>query len=308
MRTDLPNKEFRELVPKLRKKGFYNSKEIRRVDWKKYNLAQTEEAGILLREINKIVNTCQVKKLSNLGRKGVDVKILAKVILICELLQLTEREAQGWMSLLGLNIQLKFKLDDRTIGRAYDNLEVQYLLKQVFEKTRNSDGILMGDGTGLETTRKQNYESRKNAGDYFTSIVDSREIVQAFEMDKSEKRAMKKMIDEVKGNSLRLDAGFVDRELTKKVRELGMKPFIFPRKNLKLNWGMSWKLMYLELFFETQEWLREYHQRSHCESFHSSFKRKNKPLLKNNPPSRLTQLTARIIIHNLRKWNYYNLF
>lgn len=308
MITDLPNKEFRKLVPKLRKKGFYNPINKRGIDWRRYNMAQTEEAGILIREINKIVGVCKVKKISQLGRKGVDVKILAKVILLCELLQLTEREAQGWMSLIGLNIQLRSKLDDRTIGRAYNNLEVQYLLKQVFEKTKNSNGILMGDGTGLETTRKQNYETQRKSGDYFTSVVDSREIVQAFEMDKDERRAMKKMVEEIKGNSLRLDAGFVSRDLTRKISELGMKPFIFPKKNLKLNLGISWQLMYLDLFFETQAWLREYHQRSHTESFHSSFKRRNKPLLKHNPISRLTQLTARIIIHNLRKWNYYNLF
>ena len=111
-------------------------------------------------------------------------------------------------------------------------------------------------------------------------------------MDKSERRAMKKMIEEVKGNSLRLDAGFVDRELTSRIAELGMKPLIFPRKNLNINGRIAWKLMYLELFFETQEWLRQYHQRSHCESFHSSLKRKNIPLLKNNSLSRLIQLTA----------------
>ena len=308
MKKRLPNIKFRKLVPKLRKKGFYKAKEKRRIDWKKYNLSQTEEAEILIKEINNLVKTCEIKKISKLGRKGADIKILSKAVLLCEVLQLTEREAQGWISLLGIHIQLNSKLDDRTIGRAYNNLEVLYLLKQVFEKTKNSDGILSGDGTGLETTRKQNYETNKKTSEYFTSIVDSREIVQAFEMDKSERRAMKKMIEEVKGNSLRLDAGFVDRELTAKIAELGMKPFIFPRKNLDINGRIAWKLMYLELFLETQEWLREYHQRSHTESFHSSIKRKNKPLLKNNPLSRLTQLTARIIIHNLRKLSYYNLF
>ena len=127
-------------------------------------------------------------------------------------------------------------------------------------------------------------------------------------MSKKEKEAMKKMLSEVKGNSLRLDAGFVDRKLTSMISELGMKPFIFPKKNIDLNGRIAWKIMYLELFFETQKWLKEYHQRSHCESFHSSFKRRNKPLMKNNKISRLTQLTARIIIHNLRKWNYYGLF
>lgn len=304
----LPNKEFRKLVPKLREKGFYKSQIRRPIDWHKYNIAQTEEAIKLVDKINLLVDECYVEKINSLGRKGIDPKILTKVILLCETLQLTERQAQSWIYLLRASTNLNSKLDDRTIGRAYSNFEVLYLLKQVFEKTAKSNGILSGDGSGLETTRKQNYENDRKTGDYFTSIIDSREIVQAFEMDRSERRAMKKMIEEVKGNSLRLDAGFVDRELTKKIAELGMKPFIFPKKIIDINWGLAWKIMYLDLFFETQQWLKEYHQRSHCESFHSSFKRKNKPLMKNNQISRLAQLTARIIIHNLRRLNYYGLF
>lgn len=308
MKKRLPNAEFRELVPKLREKGFYSPKEKRKIDWKRYNQSQTEEALVLIPRINEIVDSCEVKRRNNFGRRGVDPKTLCKVIILSEMLQFTERQAQSWINILASNIHLASKLDDRTIGRAYNQLEVQYLLKQVFEKTKNSDGILCGDGSGLETTRKQNYESTKQTSEYFTSIVDSREIVQAFEMSRKERKVMKSLIEEVKGNSLRLDAGFVDRELTAKIAELGMKPLIFPKKCLDMNGRTAWKAMYLELFFETQEWLREYHQRSHCESFHSSLKRKNKPILKNNSISRLTQLTARIIIHNLRKWSYYGLF
>lgn len=308
MKKGLPNKKFRKLVPKLRKKGFYKPQEKRKINWKKYNLAQTEEAIRIFEKIKILVDSCEIKRMNNLGRNGKDRKILAKIILVCELMQLTERQSQGWISLIGNNFGISSNIDDRIVGRAYNNLEIQYLLKQVFEKTKNSDGVLSGDGTGLETSRKQNYENNKKTKEYFTSIIDSREIVQAFEMSKKEKEAMKKMLIEVKGNSLRLDAGFVDRKLTSMISELKMKPFIFPKKNINLNGRIAWKTMYLELFFETQEWLEEYHQRSHCESFHSSFKRRNKPLMKNNPISRLTQLTARIIIHNLRKWNYYCLF
>jgi transposase len=301
------NEKFRRLVPKLREKGVYNAQINRPIDWHKYNIAQTEEAIKLVDRINKFVDECYIERINSSGRKGINPKILAKVILLCETLQLTERQAQSWIYLLRASMNINYKLDDRTIGRAYSNFEVLYLLKQIFEKTKSSDGILCGDGSGLETTRKQNYETNKKTGEYFTSIVDSREIVQAFEMDRSERNAMKKMIEEVKGNSLRLDAGFVDKELTRKISDLGMKPFIFPKKCIDIN-GFAWKAMYLELFYNTQEWLKEYHQRSHSESFHSSFKRKNKPLMKNNPISRLSQLTARIIIHNLRKSNYYDLF
>ncbi len=308
MKQRLPNVKFRKLVPKLRTKDFYKSKEKRKINWKRYNCSQTEEAIKIIKEINFLVDNCETKTINNLGRKGKDKKSLAKIILVSELMQLTERQAQGWINLIGNYFGLNKNIDDRSIGRAYNNLEVQYLLKQIFEKTKNSDGVLCGDGSGLETTRKQNYETNKKTNGYFTSIIDSREIVQAFEMSKKEKEAIKKMLIEVKGNSLRLDAGFVDRKLTSMISEFGMKPFIFPKKNIDLNGRIAWKMMHLELFFETQKWLEEYHQRSHCESFHSSFKRKNKPLMKNNPISRLNQLTARIIIHNLRKWNYYGLF
>ncbi|MBI3036053.1 hypothetical protein HYY71_07075 [Candidatus Woesearchaeota archaeon] len=36
--------------------------------------------------------------------------------------------------------------------------------------------------------------------------------------------------------------------------------------------GVAWKSMYMDLFIDVMSWLTEYHQRSHSESFHSSFK------------------------------------
>src|SRR3989344_9104853 len=159
MKKRLPNAEFRRLVPNLRKKGFYKPQEKRKIDWKKYNSAQTGEAVKIFEEIKILVDCCEVKRMNNLGRKGKDGKILAKIILVCELMQLTERQSQGWITLIGNSLGLSSNIDDRTVGRAYNSLEIQYLLKQVFEKTKNSDGILSGDGSGLETTRKQNYEN-----------------------------------------------------------------------------------------------------------------------------------------------------
>lgn len=305
MKKRLPNKEFRKLVPKLREKGFYKSQEKREINWPEYNFAQINEAKLLL-SISEAINSCAQIKSSGKGRPLTNPKDLAKAILFCELLCLPERQAQGYTELFGKILGINSKLDDRVIGNAYNRLELLFILKQVFEKTKTSDGILSGDGTGIETTRKQNYESNKKSGDYMISIVDSREIVQAFDMNNQECKTMHSLIVEVKGDSLRLDAGFVDKELTRKIAVLGMKPFIFPKKNLNLNGNIFWKAMFLELYKETQEWLQEYHQRSHCESFHSAFKRKNKPLMKINPLSKLTQLTARIIVHNLRKGLYYD--
>lgn len=300
------NREFRRLVPKLREKGFYKSQSKRIIEWKEYTLSQINEVKIL-DKIRTLVDSFNLKETKPFGRPLTNPKDLTKAILVAELLSLPERQAQGWINLLASKVGIKSSLDDRTIGRAYNRLEVLEILKEVFEKTKTSDGHLMGDGTGLETTRKQNYEiEKKKTENYLVSIVDSREIVQAFEMNNKECPIMHSLIQEVKGEYLCLDAGFVDKELTRKISELGIKPFIFPKKNINLNGNIYWKSMFLDLFNKTQEWLKVYHQRSHTESFHSSFKRKNKPLMKFNSFSKLIQLTARIIIHNLRKQNYYS--
>ena len=249
----------------------------------------------------------QLNTKGRVGRPLTDPQDLARAILISEFLQLPEGQAQGWLGIIGLSAGIYQQLDDRVIGEAYDNPEVLYILKQVFHLSKTSDGKLSGDGTGLETSRKQNYELNKTSGEYLTNIVDSREIVQAFDVSgEQECKAMHKLIEEVEGDSLRLDAGFVDRELTNAIANKGMIPYIFPKKNLKLNGSRAWKNMYLNLYNDVMKWLEEYHQRSHGESFYSSFKRRNKSIMKRRPTARLSQITARIILHNIRKLTYYN--
>ena len=304
----LPTKDFQKLVPKLRKKGFYKHKGPKQISWPEYNSSQIKEAKETFEFIRKAVDSCcYLEQKNKIGRPLTDPKVLAKAILVCEFLGLTERESEGWLDILGPTVGIYSHLDDKVIGDAYDKPEVLYILKQIFDNSKSSDGRFSGDGTGLETSRKQNYESDKKSGGYMTSIIDSREIVQAFDISgKQECQVMHDLIEQVKGDSLRLDAGFVDKELTNKISEKGMTPYIFPKKNTKLNGSFAWKLMYLELYYDTMQWLEEYHQRSHTESFHSSFKRRNKILMKIRPSCQLAQITARIIIHNRRRLSYFN--
>ena len=307
--TKLPNKEFRQLVVLLKEdEEFYPNEEPRQIAWSEYTLSQIKDAKETLKFIRDSVDKCSYLKLKGkAGKPLTDPKELAKAILICEALGFPERIAEGWLDILGPFVGITQHLDDRTIGDAYDKPEVAFILRQVFEQTKSSDRRLSGDGTGLERSRKQNYESSKEYGDYMTSIVDSREIVQAFDISGEEEcRAMHKLLYEADGDSIRLDAGFNDRELVKKIAEKEMIPYVFPKKNNKLNGGVAWKSMYLALFYDVMAWLTEYHQRSHCESFHSSFKRRNKILMKIRPLARLCQVMARIILHNRRRLAYFS--
>ena len=305
--TAFPNEEFRKMVPLLREKGFYESVEPRRISWPDYSNSLIKEAIETLDFIRESIDSVEMRSSTNkVGRPLTNPKDLAKAVLISEAFGFTERGAQGWATLLGPYVGCTSPLDDRTIGETYERTEVLLILKEVFERTKDCDGKLCGDGTGLETSRKQNYESTKRTGEFMTSIVDSREIVQAFDVSgEQECRAMHRLLEEVYGNTMRLDAGFNDRELVRKIAERGIIPFVFPRKDNKLNGSVAWNSMYMNLYLDVMWWLTEYHQRSHCESFHSSFKTKYGIITKRRNMSRLSQITARIILHNRRRQSYF---
>jgi transposase len=305
--TNLPNKEFRQMVPLLREKDFYEAEPIKEIAWPEYNLSQIEEASDVLDFIRDTVDSCKcLDRQGRVGRPLTEPRNLAKAVLLCEALGFVERASEGWVKIIGPYIGIGEAIDERVIGEAYDRLDVTYILRQVFHNTKSSNGTLCGDGSGLERSRKQNYESAKKYASYMVSIIDSREIVQAFELgNKNEHEVMSKLITQVEGSSIRLDAGFNNRELVKRIAELEMIPYIFPKKSNNLNGSLPWKTMYLELYHDVMTWLTEYHQRSHCESFHSSFKRKNRLLMKLRPLAQLNQVLARIILHNRRRISYF---
>ncbi len=136
--------------------------------------------------------------------------------------------------------------------------------------------------------------------------MDSREIVQAFDFSgKDECIIMHSLIKEVEGDSLRLDSGFNDRELVRKIVEQGMIPYVYPRKNNNLNGSDAWKEMYFEFMIDVIEWLQEYYLRVHSESFHSSFKRVFGIVRKIRGHSKFIQVMARIILHNRARLSYF---
>lgn len=306
----LPNKEFKKLVKLSRdpvfKRELYEAQEPRKINWSAYSLSQIKEAEETLNFIKEMVNSSFFPKVR---KNATSPKLLAKAILLSEFLGSPERQAEGWTKIFGPYVGISKKIDDWVIGDGYSRPEVAQILYEIFLTTRDSDRILSGDGTGLEKTRKQNYESQKKnyEGWYMTSVVDSREIVQAFDITgRGEREVMFELIRIVSGDSLRLDAGFNSRDLTRAIGELFIVPYIYPKKINKLNGDLIWQNMYLGFFFEIYDWLKEYHQRSHTESFHSAFKRVYGQVTKINYTARFVQVTARIILHNFRRMSYFN--
>ena len=57
MKRDLPNQEFKKLIPKLREKGFYKPQEQRPISWPEYNFSQINEIKEALSFIRESVNS-----------------------------------------------------------------------------------------------------------------------------------------------------------------------------------------------------------------------------------------------------------
>lgn len=309
-----PNVKFRKLVVKVRnlkkKKEIYPPQKMRKIHWQEYTISKINEFKNELDFIRESVNEIDFVEEKNAGRPSTNLRYLVKAVLVCELFGCPERQAQGLLEIIGRYVGIGDILDDRVIGKAYDNPKVAILLQKIFEKYKNSDGILGGDGTGLERSRKDNYEStkKKKAGQYMTSIVDSREIVQAFDISGTQEcQIMFSLIKKVRGKILTLDAGFNCRDLVKEISRRGMKPIIFPKKSNNINGDIFWQKMYYSFYNDVVSWLIEYHQRSHTESFHSSFKRNFGIVTKLKLNAKFVQICARIILHNHKRLSYFNL-
>ena len=133
----LSHKQFQTLVPKLREKEFYKEQKQRPILWQEYTLAQIEDAKASLVFIRDSVDHCHSLNLEGqVGKPLTDPKVLAKAILLCELLGLPERQAQGWLEILGPFLGIYVPLDDWVIGEAYNYPEVAYILKQVFDQSK----------------------------------------------------------------------------------------------------------------------------------------------------------------------------
>ncbi|MFW5895662.1 MAG: hypothetical protein ACOCT9_02850 [archaeon] len=310
-----PNKNFRYLIKNLNekrgyKKNIYPVQEQRKISWSEYNLSKINEIKEFLVFIREVVDKIKIPfNFNGKGRPSTNPKSLVKAILFCELVGLPERQSQGWLEIIGPFLGIYEKLDDRVIGKAYERVDVSILLYEIFEKTKISDGKLGGDGSGLERSRKENYEStkKKNAGRYMVSVVDSREIVQAFDISGTQEcQIMHELIKNIDGDSLRLDAGFNDKSLVREISLREMVPYVYLKKSNNMNGDIYWQEMCYNFYENLIEWLIEYHLRSHTESFHSAFKRKFGIITKLKLNSKFTQVCARIILHNIFRISYFN--
>ena len=114
--TKHPNQQFRQLVVDVRNKTIeYPQQNHRKTHWHNYTLSKINDIKLILLFIRKSVDQVFIDEdICKIGRPSVNPKSLAKAILFCEAVGIPERQAQGWLEIMGLFLGIPEKLDDRS--------------------------------------------------------------------------------------------------------------------------------------------------------------------------------------------------
>ena len=319
----MPDRILNDLLEQISSRRFpYKGRNRKKVNWAAYNRARIECLEGVLYLIRSSVDNVKLIEIRNRGQGRPpkhSARDKAKAVLLAELFQADERTASGLVNLFREKLGIAEEMSPRTIGRAYYDPDVRYilqeLLKQSNEYIKGKAKSFSGDSTGMKKTHKGNWERDKDdgklrAGFDMLSIMVSNEfhVVSACMLESgpiNDAPRLKPLAGETlamhKAESMQFDANFLSRENVQWLVEHGVEPYIMPKKNcsLKARGCLAYHRMLWNAVTDPQNFLWNYHMRSNVESVNSSIKRFFvKPLRRRELAGRNTEVLARIVLHN----------
>jgi transposase len=321
-----------ELIKDVRNRKYkYVAVEEKPIDWRSYKEAQINEMNDYLVLVREIIDEIH-RELGDIdqGRVGKPPKSCfdrAKAIMIQQYFEASNRIAEGLTRLFKEKLGIKDELTYKDIETAYESPYVVMVLKLLFEKTNEPVAGLehefSGDGTGLPTSIKQNYESDKTDSkklrlyDKLVFIMGTKyKLLSAAEVTEgiaNEAPFVVPLLAETAAthkdiNLFCYDGAAYSYDIMDYITDvLHAEPRIMPPVDavLKAYGCMSKKLMLLDFLHDTQQWLRRYHTRSNSESRNSSDKRVfPRPLLKRLDCRRYIEAYAEACRYNVRQLVY----
>lgn len=324
-----PQDVLTHLIRQVRSQDYpYQSAEEKPIVWSSYDLAQTNEIADYLILVRDIVDEIR-REIGDIdqgheGQQPTSCFDLAKAILVQQYFETSNRVTAGVLRVLNLNLQ--GPVSYKALERAYENPNVLLVMRLLFEKTqepvRHLEKDFTGDGTGVPSSIKQNYESDKGdvkkvaLYDMMIGVMGTTYgFISAVEVVKGpvdENPFIKPLLEETRERYDRIDsfsydaAGYAYNTI-QYISRIGAVPYIFPHVNASLNscGCLAKKKMLLAFIEETQQWMQMYHKRSLNESRHSADKRVfTRPTLRRIDCRRLFEGYTRACRYNLRRLVY----
>lgn len=319
---------LRETISRLKSREFkYEAREEKQIDWQAYNQAQLSDLRFFLTQTQRLVDraaTLLPATRNGVGRPRKEASDVAKAVLLMEYLQVSERAASDWAWVFKEKLGITAELSPRSIGRGFENEDVQFILMKIFEWTRNAfseaEKTVAVDATGVTESIKQNYESVKSddvklAQSFLKlSLCVGTEChgVGAFALTRGvgDSPLFEPLLEETVSNwglvdGACADAGYLSRHNCQMATGAGVTPYIFPKTGitLKQKGSPAWKAMLVSMVQATQAWLAWYHLRSNVETVNSCLARRFRKLSCRKETNKCFEETSRIILHNLRQLN-----
>ena len=312
----------------------YVPREEKPIDWFSYDLSQINEINDYITLVREIIDEIHQElgdiDQGRVGKPPTSCFDRAKAIMVQQYFECSNRTAAGLMKLFKEKLRLSKELSYKEIETAYENSYVVLVLKLLFEKTnepvQGQEVDFTGDGTGLHTSIKQNYENDKEDSkkmklyDKMIFMMGTKykllSAVEIAEGTNNEKEHIIPLLEETHSlhpniRSVSYDGAAYTFEIMDYITHtLKAKPRILPPVDavLKSYGCMAKKKMLLEFLHTTQQWLREYHLRSLSETRNSEDKRVfPRPLLKKLDNRRHIEGYAEACRYNIRKlvYNFY---
>lgn len=325
----LPPRVVADVLEQITERKFpYIPKEEKKRDWSAYNAARQSELPGMLIAIRRHVDDVTFPELKRGRGKPPEHSAhdKAKAVLLADLFQADERTASGLVSLFMEKLGIENEMSPRAIGRAYYDDDVQYILHKIIEKTNEPiqglETSFSGDSTGAAKSMKVNWardkeddEKHKDFNMLSLMVSDNFHIISSYDVHESgpinDAPTLPKLFDKAKElhpymEKCEWDAGFISRANVQHIADNGVKPYIFPKRNLTLKplGKPAWRDMLYECITQPQEWLEGYHDRSNVESVnHCIDNRFTKPVRQKYFKGQWGKHQSRFAIHNLAQTN-----
>lgn len=320
--------DLRETIRQIKEREFaYVAREEKAIDWHAYNEAQLSDLRFFLTQTKQLVEKAGAllpKEARGVGRPAKEAADVAKAVLLMEYLQVSERAASTWAWVFKEKLGITDELSPRSIGRGFENPDVQFILKKLFEWTSDAfagvEKNVSIDATGVTESIKQNYESVKSddvvkAESFLKlSIAVGTEFhgISAFALTRGvgDSPLFEPLLCETASRWKNLetvcaDAGYLSRNNCQAAFDLGLTPYLFPKIGitLKQKGTPAWKRMLTALVEGTQAWLFAYHLRSESETVNSCLSRRFRKLSCRKKLTKHFEEATRLVLHNLRQIN-----
>jgi transposase len=253
----------------------------------------------------------------------------AKMVLMAQYFDLSNRAAQGYMLLFKEKLNLTTTYSYKTIERAYSDMETRQILEEVFELTnvpvQDLEHEFGPDGTGLSTSSRQNYKvdrAKDQTSMGYEKIVVMTglkyKLISSFKYAGNptdhESPYFESLLSETAKRYSRVDlvcgdCAFLSRRNCDLVAGVGGVARFYPKKGstLRQKGSVAWRKMFEDLIAIPQKRLEDYHKRSNVEGCFSTLKRDNPlPLRKKLDDRKQQEAFTRACNLNIKRLCYLN--